>query len=106
MRYRILLAAVLICGLSPSKSDAFPWSNLFQPNQGNQVQPQRPGLPIVHYGYGYVYDPYNRATFEMQDPLQDPLFQAQHKFDSRFPGRYTPKQKREFQQNMWKTFQR
>jgi len=63
-------------------------------------------LPIVHFGYGYVYDPYARGTFEIQDPLKDPLFQAQHKFDSHFPGRYTPQQKRQYQKNVWKLFQR
>ena len=36
----------------------------------------------------YTYDPYASGRFKAPDLLNDPLFQAQHKFDSHFPGRY------------------
>ncbi|TWT49117.1 hypothetical protein Pla22_43090 [Rubripirellula amarantea] len=52
---------------------------------------RNPGYPrhgYPSYGFGYVYDPYARGSFEAPDLLNDPLFQAQHKFDSRYPGRY------------------
>ncbi|MGB7343366.1 MAG: hypothetical protein WBD20_04095 [Pirellulaceae bacterium] len=38
--------------------------------------------------FGYVYDPYASGSFKAPDLLNDPLFQAQHKFDSHYPGRY------------------
>ncbi|MEM6690101.1 MAG: hypothetical protein AAF664_11780 [Planctomycetota bacterium] len=38
---------------------------------------------------GYVYDPYASGRFKAPDLLNDPLFRAQHKFDSHFPGRYS-----------------
>ncbi|WP_144059834.1 hypothetical protein [Rhodopirellula sallentina] len=37
---------------------------------------------------GYVYDPYASGSFEPPDMHNDPMFRAQHKFDSHFPGRY------------------
>ena len=40
------------------------------------------------YGSGYAYDPYERGSFRAPDLHDDPLFRAQHKFDSHFPGRY------------------
>jgi hypothetical protein len=52
------------------------------------------------YGSGYVYDPYESGRFQAPDMHNDPLFQAQHKFDSHFPGRYTPQQKLEFKSHV------
>ncbi|SMP58640.1 hypothetical protein SAMN06265222_10685 [Neorhodopirellula lusitana] len=52
------------------------------------------------YGSGYVYDPYASGSFQAPDMHNDPLFQAQHKFDSHFPGRYTQQQKLEFKSNV------
>lgn len=48
----------------------------------------RYGYPGAFAGYGYVYNPYGRGRFEAPDLLNDPYFQAEHKFDSHFPGRY------------------
>ena len=39
--------------------------------------------------YSNVYNPYASGSFKAPDLLDDPLFQAQHKFDSHFPGRYS-----------------
>ncbi len=52
------------------------------------------------YGSGYVYDPYASGRFQAPDMHNDPLFQAQHKFDSHFPGRYTPQQQLEFKSHV------
>ena len=41
--------------------------------------------------YSYVYNPYAGGNFKAPDLLNDPLFQAQHKFDSQFLGRYKQK---------------
>jgi hypothetical protein len=118
MLYRILFtASLMIVGLQTSadaSNNHHHHAAAGQTHNGavhthrshHSASQSRRGLPIVHYGYGYVYDPYARGTFEMQDPLKDPLFQARHKFDSRFPGRYTPNQKRRYQQNVWNFFQR
>lgn len=48
-----------------------------------------PHGPVPVYGYGYSYDPYAGGSFRAPDLLDDPLFRAQHKFDSHFPGRYS-----------------
>lgn len=45
--------------------------------------------PYPVYGFGYVQDPYQSGHFEAPDLLDDPYFRAQHKFDSRYPGRYS-----------------
>ncbi|GAA4473159.1 hypothetical protein [Novipirellula rosea] len=52
------------------------------------------GYPF--YGYGYVYDPYQTGSFRAPDLLDDPYFNAQHKFDSHFPGRYSRRPPLEF----------
>ncbi|KAA1258817.1 hypothetical protein LF1_13410 [Rubripirellula obstinata] len=103
MLFRMILTVSMTVGVLQSYADA---QNTHRQHVNQSAIQSRRGLPIVHYGYGYVYDPYARGTFEMQDPLKDPLFQAQHKFDSRFPGRYSPSQKRRYQQNVWRMFQR
>lgn len=43
------------------------------------------GYPL--YGFGYYQDAYASGRFKIPDPLNDPIFRAQHKFDSHFPGR-------------------
>ena len=48
-----------------------------------------PRGPVSIYGYGYSYDPYAGGSFRAPDLLNDPLFRAEHKFDSHFPGRYS-----------------
>ncbi|QDT05503.1 hypothetical protein K227x_39030 [Rubripirellula lacrimiformis] len=40
-------------------------------------------------GFGTLYDPYARGSFVAPDLMKDPYFQYQHKFDSRYPGRYS-----------------
>ena len=52
------------------------------------------------YGSGYVYDPYESGRFQAPDMHNDPLFQAQHKFDSHFPGRSTQQQKLQFKSHV------
>lgn len=44
---------------------------------------------IPYYGYGYAYEPYRHGSFRAPDLLNEPSFRAQHKFDSKFPGRYS-----------------
>ena len=44
--------------------------------------------PYPFYGYRSGYDAFGAPNFEAPDLLKDPYFRAQHKFDSRFPGRY------------------
>lgn len=106
MSYRILLSAFLVTGFLCSESSAFQWGRLFQRNHAPQNAPHRVEPPIPHYGYGYVVDPYFRGTFEIPDPLTEPFFQTQHKFDSHFPGRYTPADRERYRRENLKTFQR
>ena len=47
--------------------------------------------------YGYTNNPYASGRFKAPDLLDDPLFQAQHKFDSHFPGRYSSKDRVRYQ---------
>lgn len=109
MKFRLLLTAVFATGVVLTQCGAQAPYHQHAPGTSHAHQSAtqyRRALPIVHYGYGYVHDPYARGSFEMQDPLNDPLFQAQHKFDSQFPGRYSADQKRQYQQRVWKLFQR
>ncbi|TWU21499.1 hypothetical protein Pla52o_36860 [Novipirellula galeiformis] len=52
------------------------------------------GYPF--YGYGYIYDPYQTGSFRAPDLMNDPYFRDQHKFDSRYPGRYSRRPPLEF----------
>ncbi|EMI16329.1 secreted protein [Rhodopirellula maiorica SM1] len=52
------------------------------------------GYPF--YGYGYIQDPYQTGSFRAPDLLDDPYFNARHKFDSHFPGRYSRRPPLEF----------
>jgi hypothetical protein len=42
-------------------------------------------------GYGYLYDPYATGRFRAPDLMDDPVYQYQNKFNSRYPGRYRSK---------------
>ncbi|MCM2373157.1 hypothetical protein [Aporhodopirellula aestuarii] len=52
------------------------------------------------YGMGYVYDPYATGSFEPPDLLNAPMFRAQHKFDSHYPGRYSHHRPLEFKESV------
>ncbi|GAA5507701.1 hypothetical protein [Novipirellula caenicola] len=56
------------------------------------------GYPF--YGYGYINDPYQSGSFRAPDLLDDPYFNARHKFDSHFPGRYSRRPPLEFRHPM------
>lgn len=71
------------------------------------------GISVGSYGYGYgyggnaigfgfglsspvpvagsplLYDPWATGRFQAPDLMDDPYFRAHHKFDSRYPGRYS-----------------
>ncbi len=66
-------------------------------NAGNYAAQNSPGYSsfggmnpsgVPFYGYGYYNDPYQFGSFRAPDLMRDPYFKAEHKFDSRFPGRY------------------
>jgi hypothetical protein len=38
-------------------------------------------------GYGYLYDPYATGRFRAPDLMDDPVYQYQTKFNSRYPSR-------------------
>jgi len=82
----VVIAAVLAFDCSDTFAQGFSYGSGYSypydvPIYGNRFS----GGSI----YGYTYDPYASGRFKAPDLLNDPLFQAQHKFDSQFPGRYS-----------------
>ncbi len=82
----VVIAAVLAFDCSDVSAQGFSYGSGYSypydvPVYGNRFS----GGSI----YGYTYNPYAGGSFKAPDLLDDPLFQAQHKFDSRFPGRYS-----------------
>ena len=80
----VLIAAFLTLNCSDVSAEGFSYNNGYSypydvPVYGNRFS----GGSI----YGYTYDPYASGRFKAPDLLNDPLFQAQHKFESHFPGR-------------------
>lgn len=49
---------------------------------------QNPNQYPIYNNFGYVFDPYERGSFDVPDLMDDPFIQRQYKFDSHFPGRY------------------
>ena len=54
------------------------------------------GYPGSFAGYGYSYDPYATGRFRAPDLLEEPIFQAQHRYESAYRGRRGRRPKLQF----------
>ncbi len=103
---RTIVIAVLLVITCGSKAKAQGFANGFTQRWQSTASPSYGYGPYGSYGYGgngrygypgafpssgfgYIYDPYATGSFRAPDMHNDPYFQWQHKFDSRFPGRYS-----------------
>lgn len=90
--FSVVATLLFVVEVSPASSQGFSRSGF---GYGYNV-------PMYHtrfgagYGMGYVYDPYATGSFEPPDMHNDPMFRAQHKFDSHYPGRYSNHRPLEF----------
>ena len=81
----IVIATFLMLDCSILSAEGFHYGSGYNYPYDVPVYGQRFGGGSIQ---GYNQNPYASGSFKAPDLLNDPLFQAEHKFDSRFPGRY------------------
>ena len=84
----VLIAAFFAMNCSDVPAEGFRYGSGYSYPYDIPVYSQRSGGGSI---YGYHFNPYASGSFEAPDLLNDPLFKAQHKFDSQFQGRYSAK---------------